>query len=351
MANGTIIECHRHYPVPYTGIFTNDPPYWQLALPCRQNRPFNSSTTEQCLTNRTVYVIGNSIPRGILFSIVELLSNKTTSRENQKQKCPKLEIDWETDTCHTEIGSTKLRYLYMQFMDGYHYTNRSGYSYIVDNDSIEVKNGTTLWKYSALQNRNVSTKDAWMETHNNVLPDTPVQLLEFMGASHRFYENDGCIDHKSTRECLKSFFTNSTIHDVLIFTVGYSYAIPYHWKINYEDLSRYLNMRHWLNASAQNFQNNVKNLFNGTIIRVTHADHKWGMERYNGILRSYEQMLENIWETSNTNHTSDINNRRYVIDQFAINQNRLHLYDDHMHFSEDLTRATVQQVLNILCPQ
>ena len=169
-----------------------------------------------------------------------------------------------------------------------------------------------------------------------------------IGANHRFYENDGCIGHKSTKECLMSFFANSTNNDVLIFTLGYSYAIPYHRKINYEDLDRYLNMRQWLNASAQQFQINVNDLFNGTIIRVTHADHRWGMERYNRILRSYEQLLENIWGACDTNHTSDSRQMWYVIDQFAINQNRLHLYDDHMHFSEDLTRATVQQVLNIL---
>jgi hypothetical protein len=41
----------------------------------------------------------------------------------------------------------------------------------------------------------------------------------------------------------------------------------------------------------------------------------------------------------------------YTIDQWAINEGRDHLYNDHIHYSGKLTHATLFQVLNMICPQ
>ena len=112
-------------------------------------------------------------------------------------------------------------------------------------------------------------------------------------------------------------------------------------------LSSHLDTRQWLNTSAHEFYNNLKEVFNGTVVRVTHADHRWGMETYNAGLRSYEEMLQNIWGAMR--NVTNMGKLWYVIDQFAINKNQKHLYEDHMHFPGDLTKATVQQLLNVLC--
>ena len=66
-------------------------------------------------------------------------------------------------------------------------------------------------------------------------------------------------------------------------------------------------------------------------------------------LRKEDEMLWNAWKPSNYNDS--LSNRWYIIDQWAINEFRGHLYNDHVHYVGNLTFATLHQVLNVMCPR
>ena len=57
----------------------------------------------------------------MLFGIVEMLGSASVSRENQRDICPKHETFWG-DSCHSQLFDVNLKYLFMQFMDGYNYS-------------------------------------------------------------------------------------------------------------------------------------------------------------------------------------------------------------------------------------
>jgi hypothetical protein len=41
------------------------------------------------MEGKTLYVIGNSVPRQAAFDMIELLGGMSTDREHQKEACPK----------------------------------------------------------------------------------------------------------------------------------------------------------------------------------------------------------------------------------------------------------------------
>lgn len=69
--------------------------------------------------------MGNSVGRQSAFGMVELLGGGNVKREDQRDMCPKHETTWD-DSCHQEFAGVKIRYLFMQFMDGFNYTDRNG---------------------------------------------------------------------------------------------------------------------------------------------------------------------------------------------------------------------------------
>ena len=64
--------------------------------------------------------MGNSIGRQALYGILEMLGGASVKREDQRDMCPKHETTWD-DSCHNEFAGVKLRYLFMQYMNGFNY--------------------------------------------------------------------------------------------------------------------------------------------------------------------------------------------------------------------------------------
>jgi hypothetical protein len=69
--------------------------------------------------------MGNSVGRQNAFGMVELLGGASVKRENQRDKCPKHETTWD-DSCHQDFAGVKIKYLFIQYMDGFNYTDRHG---------------------------------------------------------------------------------------------------------------------------------------------------------------------------------------------------------------------------------
>lgn len=58
------------------------------------------------------------------------------------------------------------------------------------------------------------------------------------------------------------------------------------------------------------------------------------------------QRLWSVWSPGSTQDESVW----YTIDQWAINANRNHYYNDHVHYNGPLTHAMLHQVFHLLCP-
>lgn len=130
--------CHRELPVT-GGVFKYEPPYWQY--PGCPNQPFDTNTATECMKGRTLYVMGNSVGRQNAFGLVELLGGGAVKRENQRDMCPKHETTWD-DSCHQEFGGVKIRYLFIQFMDGFNYTDRGGAPFWRQRVNVTKSDGT-----------------------------------------------------------------------------------------------------------------------------------------------------------------------------------------------------------------
>lgn len=109
------------------GVFKLDPPHWRPSVDC-DTRMFTQDDIITCMTGRTLYVIGNSVARQSAFGLVEMLGGATVKREDQRDLCPKHETTWD-DSCHQEYAGIKIKYLFLQFMDGYNYSNRKGFPF------------------------------------------------------------------------------------------------------------------------------------------------------------------------------------------------------------------------------
>jgi hypothetical protein len=110
--------CHRDWPTT-EGVWSDEAPFWTSSPSC-PNRAFDEKATVDCLKGRTVYTMGNSIGRQALYGILEMLGGASVKREDQRDMCPKHETTWD-DSCHNEFAGVKLRYLFMQYMNGFNY--------------------------------------------------------------------------------------------------------------------------------------------------------------------------------------------------------------------------------------
>lgn len=97
--------------------------FWIPGCKSNNTRIFDRNATETCIKGRTIYAIGNSVGRQALFGVLEMLGGETVKRENQKDLCEKHET-FLGDSCHNEWAGVKLKYLFLQFMDGYNYSGK-----------------------------------------------------------------------------------------------------------------------------------------------------------------------------------------------------------------------------------
>lgn len=308
--------CHREWPVT-SGTWKNEPPYWQI--PNCPNRIFSDNSTQKCLSGRTVYAIGNSVGRQAAFGILELLGGAEIKRENQRDMCPKHETTWG-DSCHNEFSGVKIRYLFMQFMDGFNYSDRGGFPYFIYDKSLTNTSNS------------VDNSSNWVTGR---LPSS-LRTSSKPGLSpdeyNSYWVDDNCILHK-TRECLRSFFNESTENDILIFTLGMSYAVEDH-DLFYQKLEKSesrigVNTEAWLRASAINFKSHISATFKGQVFHVTLAqlNPNGNVASMTPLMFNTNKVLWDVWGSI----SSEVK-PWYHIDQWAINKDRYHLYNDHVRF-------------------
>jgi hypothetical protein len=139
-----------------------------------------------------------------------------------------------------------------------------------------------------------------------------------------------------TRSCFQKLFVNATKNDILVFTLGMPYAFE----------NALLDMDRWITSSAAAFRSHLTATFPGKIFRFTNAQTLKHVASMTPILHHIDyDLLWPVWYPS-----ADEENSWFTIDQWAINENRNHYYNDHVHFNGPLTHAMLTQVLNLLCP-
>ena len=100
----------------------------------------------------------------------------------------------------------------------------------------------------------------------------------------------------------------------------------------------------WISSSAAGFRSNLAATFPGKVFRFTNAQTLKHVAQMTPLLKKIDDLIWPIW------YPSGDESAWYTIDQWAINENRNHYYNDHVHFNGPLTHATLHQVLNMLCP-
>eukprot|EP01038_Epipyxis_sp_PR26KG_P011229 gene11229-15069_t len=296
-SNEKIFE-NCNYKIPTEGTWLNAPPYW-LANGCR-NQLFSPQSAAKCMKGRTLYAIGNSVGRQYAFGLMELLGGTTVKREGQRDICPKHETFWG-DSCHDEFADVKFKYLFLQFMDGFNYTDRGGFPFLKHEENFPI------------------------------LPNTPNEAM----GKEAFWADDNCIN-MDVRKCLQIFFNGSTDNDVLMFTLGMSYATD-------NDI---IDVNSWGQNSAAAFRGHLDSTFPGRVFHVTMAQALHQVASMTPYLRIVDNYLWNLWRPGSVS----VNKRWHTIDQWHINEGRDYFYNDHIHFNGPLTQATLYQVLNIVCP-
>lgn len=321
--------CNRVWPAT-GGVFKTSPPYW--TLPGCPTQAFSRENVTSCMKGRTLYVMGNSVARQNAINMVELLGGYGVLRENQKEMCPRHGTTWG-DSCHQEFVGVKIRYLFLQYMDGFDYTNRSGFPF---------------YRHRVMEDGKYTLKTGRLPDRNSTYGMRPNDLAH---TKTSFGEDDSCI-LKSMRACLREFFADSKEDDVLIFTQGTSYPLPSKEEVAAQELKALagepqLDMQAWLTASASAFQAHVAATFKGQVFQVMTAQlHSRKSEAsLTPMMHRVNDLLYTLWQGSSEDRPW------HTIDQWAINQDREYMYNDHVHFNGPLSHATLYQMLNELCPE
>jgi hypothetical protein len=328
--------CNRDYPTT-EGVWAGFPPFWQQPGPC-QNQAFDVEDTRKCLTGRTIYAIGNSVGRQAPFNLVEMLGGDLVKREDQRDQCPKHETTWD-DSCHSEIAGVKLKYLFLQFPDGMRYSDRNGFPFFRYRSGNGARDD---WHTGRLVCKNETTLDG---VHIVEYCDNAHDLNADLNADHAtpLWMDDNCINH-NTRECLARFFHGSTERDILIFTLGMTFAMDFDGRE--PSKSPGVDYKAWMLSQAAAFKGHLAATFKGQVFRVTHGEfnsNSYLLPKTPNLKRTNDLLWE-VWQPDSSELPW------YTIDQWPINQNRHSLYNDHVHFNGPLTHAMLHQVLNELCP-
>jgi hypothetical protein len=316
--------CNREYPIK-EGVWGSSPPYWQHPGPC-QNQAFDIEDTRKCLSGRTVYAIGNSIGRQAPFGLVEMLGGDAVKRENQRDQCPKHALTWD-DSCHNEVAGVNLKYLFLQFPDGVHYSERNGFPFFRYHEGNQWHTGKQTCTNKA------TSQDEYCDNAHDLNADHayPIRL------------EDNCVKDV-TRDCFARFFHGSTERDILLFTLGMVFAMDFDGRE--PSKSPGVDYKAWMLSQAAAFKGHLAATFKGQVFRVTHGEFmsNSNLAPRTPNLQRTNDLLWEVWQPDNSELPW------YTIDQWPINQNRHHLYDDAVHFNGPLTHAMLHQVLNELCP-
>jgi len=197
-------KCHKY--LPSKGTYLRIPPYW-YDQDCRYNNYFATNDISRCLSNRTIYFIGISTMRQYLFSLRYLLDGHMDDREKQKQLCSKGNgvsaiTSSSSESCIHKHKSTKLKFFYFHYLDGFNYTSRGGFKHLLFDD---LNNSSTLSKRIF---------------HN------PNEVKALAG-ENPLYALDECSNarnpHNDVRLCLQHFLNGSTSSGIIMITCANIY--------------------------------------------------------------------------------------------------------------------------------
>ena len=248
--------CHRELPSK-EGQWREEPPYWQTEG-C-ENHVYNQSAAYNCLKGRTVYVIGNSIARHYGFALYKLIGGEEVDRQQQKQNCLKNGLVWES--CHQQLNDVRFKHLFLLYMDGFDYKDRAGFPYF-RYESLD-DSGNIVYDH----NRSGHFADAIgtkIFNSSNVIGNTPDDYA--VGSKGTWKEIDDNCEGWSTRECLTSFFVNSTENDILIFSIGMMQVAAYNGQLVGMHVDP-LDKKGWIISSAVNFKAHLAATFKGQVFR------------------------------------------------------------------------------------
>lgn len=291
------------YQYPANGTWIRERPYWK-PQDCDPHA-FNATSATDCLKGRTVYVVGISTARQIAFSILTLLGGETVSRQQQKTRCPTNDQSWGP-TCQIEVQHVvDIKFLFLHYMDGFWSPKRGDFPYIKRPPGL--LNQTFADPNEACRNYSDNT----------------------------FWPYDSCVAKDSTESCVANFLNESTPNDVLIFNIGQSYASP----------SRIVDVHAWLRASAKVWRHTVSSSFPGKVFHIVPPELHNDWVYRNEINKELNDIM---WQEWGVGHEET---KHWVtVDQLAINEGRERLYNDRIHYAGLLTDASVQMMLNHLCP-
>lgn len=308
--------CNKAFPT--QGTWLRDLPLWkQKDCPAQA---FDINSTEACLAGRTLYVIGISTARQIAFSTMTALGGEAVDRVTQKTLCPLNGQVWG-DSCHQSLKGVNIKFLYLNYMDGFNYTDRGGFPFILKESPL----------YSASKHYN----------NANEAKDEAKEVA--------LYPADFCTE-RHTHACFAEFFEASKPEDLLVFNVGYSYAVP----------TSIIDNQAWIADAAKHFHENIRRTFRGKhVFQIAmgqmHNDWEYRSHtHYEANARLFDAWKDAFAHSPVTpkhpHSESPAQQEWFIIDQWAINEGRNFLYNDRIHFAGPLTDASLQQIMNSLCP-
>lgn len=113
----------------------------------------------------------------------------------------------------------------------------------------------------------------------------------------------------------------------------------------------------WLVDSATHFHDYIRKAFRGDHvfqITLSQIHREWEPHSHDHYDTNVE--LYKIWKDifipvpSSSKHLHHPLQEWFLIDQWAINEGREFLYNDRIHFAGPLTDASLQQIMNSMCP-
>lgn len=350
---------------PSEGQWTDYPPFW-TPKGCSVVHPDQASMI-RCLGNRTIFALGTSIARQFPFEIARRLGAPEVSRNEQLHSCTHHSMNWD---CINGTMGVNFRYRYAQYLDGFDYSKRGGFTFIRPTFQLH----DSAWDVAASKRKRKSVGFWTWETSTPRPSPAPVvtarptsevekqsvtylhsiklnpkeiikcklpkgQLCSPQQAQKLPLPEDTCW-RQTAYDGLKPFFVGAKSSDIFILTAGLHYAL-----FRTEDTA--VDYDAWLTESAINFQNAVNKLFPGRVFRVTLSamrNNDNTMSYESSYMYHTERLLSKVFQENN-----DPSHPWFTIDQWSINKGREHLYNDHIHYIGNLTDATINNIVSELC--
>jgi len=123
-----------HHSSTTNGTWLRNAPYWKQRD--QSPRAFNRTSCQQCLQGRSLFIMGHSTARELLYAAAELLGDAHMSRSAQKSECGRTSDSlWDGCTRHT--AGSNLVFTYQDVMEKFDYSSRGGFPYLFKNESCD----------------------------------------------------------------------------------------------------------------------------------------------------------------------------------------------------------------------